>query len=260
MSSETQAVGQGALGVGGSAMNGCVVTAENVHKTFAWTPVLRDISCTVEAGQAVAVFGPNGAGKTTLLRLLASLLKPSSGSLRLFALPADDPRARRRIGFVGHDSFLYPDLSPFENLRFYARAYRLDNESARVQAMLEYVGLQDWTSTPVRSLSRGMEQRLALARALLHEPDLLLLDEPYTGLDAEALELLHASLLRAKQVGKTIVFSSHDFERSLALCSRALMLCRGRIVWQSAADTPSVAELRDIYTEFTRHPARGRQD
>lgn len=241
-------------------MNGCVITAENVHKTFAWTPVLRDISCTVEAGQAVAVFGPNGAGKTTLLRLLASLLKPSSGSLRLFALPADDPRARRRIGFVGHDSFLYPDLSPFENLRFYAHAYRLDNGAARVQAMLEYVGLQDWATTPVRSLSRGMEQRLALARALLHEPDLLLLDEPYTGLDAEALELLHASLLRARQAGKTIVFSSHDFERGLALCSRVLMLCRGRIVWQSTADTPSVAELRDIYTDLTRRPTRGRRD
>ncbi|MCE2486876.1 MAG: heme ABC exporter ATP-binding protein CcmA [Desulfurellaceae bacterium] len=259
MSSETQAVGHGARGVGGSAMNGCVVTAENVHKTFAWTPVLHGVSCTVEAGQAVAVFGPNGAGKTTLLRLLASLLKPSSGSLRLFALPADDPRARRRIGFVGHDSFLYPDLSPFENLRFYAHAYRLDNGAARVQAMLEYVGLQDWATTPVRSLSRGMEQRLALARALLHEPDLLLLDEPYTGLDADALELLHTSLLQAKQAGKTIVFSSHDFERGLALCSRALMLCQGRIMWQSSADTPSVAELRDIYTDLTRRPTRGRQ-
>ncbi len=231
-------------------MNACVVAAENIHKTFAWTPVLRGISCAVGAGQAVAIFGPNGAGKTTLLRILASLLKPSLGSLHLFELPAHDPRVRRRIGFLGHDSFLYPDLTPLENLRFYAYAYRLDNVVARIQAMLEYVGLQDWATTPIRSLSHGMEQRLALARALLHEPDLLLLDEPYTGLDHEAVRLLHTTLLRAKQAGKTIMFSSHDFERGLALCSRALILSQGRIVWQSA-NTPSVAELSGIYTALT---------
>lgn len=241
------------------AMNACVVAAENVHKTFDWTPVLRGISCTVGTGQAVAIFGPNGAGKTTLLRILATLLKPSAGNLQLFELPANDPRVRRRIGFLGHDSFLYPDLTPLENLRFYAHAYRLDNVPARIQAMLEYVGLQDWAATPIRSLSRGMEQRLALARTLLHEPDLLLLDEPYTGLDHEAVQLLHTRLLRAKQAGKTIVFSSHDFERGLALCGRALILSRGRIAWQSA-NTPSVAELRSIYTALTRHPARGSED
>ncbi len=242
------------------AMKACVVAASNVHKTFAWTPVLRGISCTVGVGQALAIFGPNGAGKTTLLRVLASLLKPSSGSLRLFALPADDPRVRRRLGFVGHDSLLYPDLSPAENLRFYAHAYRLANAPARIRAMLEYVGLQDWATAPTRSLSRGMEQRLALARALLHEPDLLLLDEPYTGLDHEAARLVHRALLGAKQAGTTIVFSSHDFERGLALCSRVLILNRGRIVWQSAADPPSVAELSDIYTALTRQSAHGSRD
>ena len=261
MSSKARAVGSGArcCVFGVVAMNACVVAAENVYRTFAWTPVLRDISCTVGVGQALAIFGPNGAGKTTLLRILATLLRPSSGSLRLFELPAHDPRVRRRIGFLGHDSFLYPDLTPVENLRFYARAYRLDDASARIHAMLDYVGLQDWATTPIRSLSRGMEQRLALARTLLHEPDLLLLDEPYTGLDHEAVQLLHTTLLRAKQAGKTIVFSSHDFERGLALCSRALILSRGRIVWQSV-DTPSVAELSSIYTALTRHPTHGSQD
>lgn len=222
--------------------------------------MLRGISCTLGAGQALAIFGPNGAGKTTLLRVLASLITPSSGSLRLFALPAHDQRVRRRIGFLGHDSLLYPDLSPAENLRFYAHVYRLDNAPARIKAMLKYVGLQDWAITPIRSLSRGMEQRLALARALLHEPDLLLLDEPYAGLDHEAARLFHTALLEAKQAGKTIVFSSHDFERGLALCSRVLILNQGRIVWQSTAGPPSAAELSARYTALTRQSAHGSRD
>jgi heme exporter protein A len=236
-------------------MSSWVVEAENLHKTFAWAPVLRDVSCTIAAGEAVVIFGPNGAGKTTFLRVLATLLKPSSGTLKLFERPAHETAVRKRLGFLGHESFLYPDLTPIENLTFYAKAYQLKNPSPRIEAVLAQVGLQDWAKTPLRTFSRGMEQRLALARVLLHEPDLLLLDEPHTGLDQPAVELLQTILMQAKDAGKTIVFTTHDFALGLALCSRAMILTQGRIVWHSADDTPSADEFSNIYTAITQPSA-----
>jgi heme exporter protein A len=217
--------------------------------------VLRDVSCTIAAGEAVGIFGPNGAGKTTFLRVLATLLKPSSGTLKLFVRPAHETAVRKRLGFLGHESFLYPDLTPIENLTFYAKAYQLKNPSPRIEAVLAQVGLQDWAKTPLRTFSRGMEQRLALARVLLHEPDLLLLDEPHTGLDQPAVELLQTILMQAKDAGKTIVFTTHDFALGLALCSRAMILTQGRIVWHSADDTPSADEFSNIYTAITQPSA-----
>lgn len=238
-------------------MSSWVVEAKGLHKTFAWAPVLRDVSCTISAGEAVGVFGPNGAGKTTLLRVLATLLKPSSGVLTLFDRAAPDGEARRRLGFLGHDSFLYPDLTPIENLTFYAKAYQLDNPSLCVDSVLEKVGLQDWAKTQLRTFSRGMEQRLAIARVLLHEPDLLLLDEPYAGLDQRAVELLQTILLQAKDAGKTIVFTTHDLDLGLALCSRAVILKRGQLVWQSPTPPISVPEFSSLYNDITRHSALG---
>lgn len=233
-------------------MNTWVVEAENLFKTFAWLPVLKGISCQIAAGKAVGVFGPNGAGKTTFLRLLATLLKPTSGTLKLFGIPASNPKIRRRLGFLGHDSFLYADLTPLENLHFYSRAYRLADAEVRIAEVLEQVELQDWATTPIRTFSRGMEQRLALARVLLHEPDLLLLDEPYTGLDQPAVSLLQTTLMQAKSAGKTIVFTTHDFGLGLALCSQAMILSQGRIVWHSADATLSVDEFRSLYAEKTQ--------
>jgi heme exporter protein A len=217
--------------------------------------VLRDVSCTFAAVEAVGIFGPNVAGKTTFLRVLATLLKPSSGTLKLFERPAHETAVRKRLGFLGHESFLYPDLTPIENLTFYAKAYQLKNPSPRIEAVLAQVGLQDWAKTPLRTFSRGMEQRLALARVLLHEPDLLLLDEPHTGLDQPAVELLQTILMQAKDAGKTIVFTTHDFALGLALCSRAMILTQGRIVWHSADDTPSADEFSNIYTAITQPSA-----
>ena len=234
-------------------MSSWVVEAKNLHKTFAWAPVLRGISCTIAAGEAIGIFGPNGAGKTTFLRVLATLLKPSSGTLTLFERPAHEAEVRRRLGFLGHDSFLYPDLTPIENLTFYAKAYQLENPKPRIEAVLEQVGLQDWAKTPIRTFSRGMEQRLALARVLLHEPDLLLLDEPYTGLDQGAVELLQTILMQAKDAGKTIVFTTHDFELGLVLCSRAVILKHGQLIWQSIDPPASVSEFSNLYTDITQN-------
>ncbi|MEW6298435.1 MAG: heme ABC exporter ATP-binding protein CcmA [Thermodesulfobacteriota bacterium] len=234
-------------------MNDWVIEAENLRKTFAWTPVLDGVSCRVGRGEVVGIFGPNGAGKTTLLRLFATLLKPSAGTLKLFHHDPQDARVRRRVGFLGHESFLYPDLTPTENLTFYGRAYGLPRLTARIDAALERVGLREWGHTPVRTFSRGMEQRLALARALFHDPDLLLLDEPDTGLDPQGTALLRAVLSQAQARGKTVVFTTHDFAFGLATCTRALILHRGVVAWQSTDGPPSAHAFGDIYAHSTRH-------
>ena len=236
-------------------MSSWVIEAENLRKTIAWTPVLEGVSCRVGAGEALGLFGPNGAGKTTFLRLLATLLRPSGGTLRLFDSAPHDSAVRRRLGFLGHESFLYPDLTPVENLTFYGRAYNLSDLGVRIATALEQVGLRDWGDTPVRMFSRGMEQRLALARTLLHEPDLLLLDEPYTGLDSRGVTTLQTTLARAKGQGKTIVLTTHDFALGLELCDRALILNRGRIAWHSAGRLPSLQEFIEIYHTATQSSA-----
>lgn len=229
-----------------------VVTARRLRKSFSWTPVLDDVTFQAGPGETVGVFGPNGSGKTTLLRVFATLLRPNAGLLTLFGGNPDSEDARHRIGFLGHDSFLYPDLTAEENLRFYGKAYRVSPLADRIAAQLQHVGLDRWQHTPVRHFSRGMEQRLALARTLLHDPDLILLDEPHTGLDTAAQDVLHDALGRAAARGKTVMLSSHDFERCRDLCTRVVLLHRGRLAWESTGTLPTVARFAEIYAESTR--------
>jgi heme exporter protein A len=232
-----------------------VIEAEHIWKTFAWTPVLQDVSCQIRPGEIVSIFGPNGAGKTTFLRILATLLRPSEGEVRLFGQSPSDATVRRRLGFLGHDSFLYPDLTPMENLTFYGRAYRLADLHARIDAVLEHVGLSQWRNSPVRIFSRGMEQRLSLARTILHDPDLFLLDEPYTGLDARGVATLQTVLATAKERGKTVVLTTHDFALGLAISTKAFILHRGRMSWEATERLPSTQEFSEIYHSSTRHSA-----
>ncbi|MSQ47713.1 MAG: heme ABC exporter ATP-binding protein CcmA [Deltaproteobacteria bacterium] len=232
-----------------------VIEAENLTKTFAWVPVLNQVSCQIAAGEVVGVFGPNGAGKTTFLRVLATLLRPSTGKLTLFGASPQEAHVRRRLGFLGHESFLYPDLTPIENLTFYGRAYTVPDMQTRIATVLRQVGLQQWGNTVVRTFSRGMEQRLALARVLLHEPDLLLLDEPYTGLDAQGVAILQSALAHMKAQGKTIILTTHDFAFGLELCTRALIVDRGRIAWESDGHVPSVQEFIARYHSTILHSA-----
>jgi heme exporter protein A len=240
-------------------MSAWIIEAENLRKTFAWMPVLHDVSCQIGSGEVVGIFGPNGAGKTTFLRLLATLLKPSAGRLQLFGRSPYDSVVRQRLGFLGHDSLLYPDLTPVENLTFYGRAYRVADLSIRIEAALQQSGLHDWRHTPVRTFSRGMEQRLALARALLHDPDLLLLDEPYTGLDQRGVATLQTTLAHAKERGKTVVLTTHDFALGLELCTRALILHRGQITWQSTTSLPPIKDFLDLYYLNTQSPTPNNQ-
>lgn len=237
------------LGVGGAA-GGLVVCAEGLGKTFGRAVVLRDLTLSVEAGEVIALFGPNGAGKSTLLRLLATLMMPTSGSLRLFGDAGSSRAVRRRIGLVSHQSFLYPDLTARENLLFYAGMYGVVDAEARADAWLERVALSEVRARPVRLFSRGMEQRLALARALLHDPDLILLDEPWSGLDAAASDWLGELLLELRSRGRTVIVATHDFRRGLAVASRALIVHRGRLAWQTAITGDAFSAVDVMYRQI----------
>jgi heme exporter protein A len=209
------------------------VRAEGVTRSYAGFPVLSGVDLVVRGGEAVALLGANGAGKTTLLRILALLLRPAGGRLSLFGTDARaaPPALRRRIGYVGHESLCYPDLTAAENLAFYARLFAVPDAATRIAELLAWAGLEAAARRPVRVYSRGMGQRLALARALLHAPDLLLLDEPFAGLDAEAVGALQERLVALRTAGHAIVLTTHDLERAAPVATRLAVLHRGRIVW-----------------------------
>jgi heme exporter protein A len=191
-----------------------------VGRAYGDRVVLRDLTLAVEEGSTLAVLGPNGAGKTTLLRMLATLLRPHAGTVRVLGgeLPREGHRVRGRLGLVAHEPLLYRDLSARENLRFHARLHGV--AFARAEALLEHVGLALRADEPLRSFSRGMVQRVAICRAVLHEPELLLLDEPYANLDARAVELV-APLLEA---ARTCVLVSHDAAAARAAADQVLEL------------------------------------
>ena len=233
-------------------MPGSAIDARGLARRFVEVNALAGVDLGVTCGEAVAVLGANGAGKTTLLRLLATLLRPTKGSLTLFEQPLKDggAGARRRIGFLSHASFLYPDLTPVENLKFYARAFGVADADDRVDEVLDEVGLLGWRNRPVRTLSRGLEQRCALARVLLHRPDLLLLDEPFNGLDADSAAMLTAVLRREHARGATILMATHDLQRALESCERGLILSRGRIHWDGRL--AGIDELQQVYSASAR--------
>jgi len=224
-----------------AAAQTCAVSVRQLARRFGGVPVLRGIDLDVAPGHCVAIFGPNGAGKTTLLRTLAGLLRADSGSARIFGheLPAD-AALRRRIGYLGHDAFLYRDLDARENLAFYGRLFGMRGRE-RIEALLAGVGLEQVATRRAGSFSRGMLQRLGLARALLHEPELLLLDEPLTGLDPDGVELLIAMLARLRGAGTTVLMATHDTARALESATRAIILERGRVAWDSGDTLPADA-------------------
>ncbi len=223
------------------------MAAEGLGRRYGALRAVVDLDFEIRAGESLAIFGPNGAGKTTLVRLLATLLRPTSGRLRIFGEERPRPALRRRIGLLSHGSFLYGELTARENLRFYAALYGIADAEARIAAMLEEVEVEAWQERPVKTFSRGMEQRVALARAFLHDPDLLLLDEPYSGLDPRAADHLQGILQRFHGRAKTIVLTTHDIGRGLEVCDRAAILRGGRMVWQSGRFVPGLQEMARIY-------------
>ena len=228
---------------------GPMIAVRRLVKRFGLRVVLRGVDLEVQAGEFVALLGPNGAGKTTLLRILATLSRPNHGEVRLagYRLPGQASAARRYLGLVSHQPLLYGDLSAEQNLRFYARLYSVPRAGERIAALLERVGLASRRRDPVRTFSRGMQQRLAIARALLHDPRILLLDEPYTGLDQDAAARLDALLRPIAAEGRTVLMASHNLPRVAALASRFVVLSRGRIAASVSREHISDQDLLDFY-------------
>jgi heme exporter protein A len=230
-----------------------VIEVRRLVKTFGLKPVLRGVDFHVEPGEFVALVGPNGAGKTTFLRILASLSRPTLGEVRLagHALPAQAAAVRRVLGVVSHQPLLYGDLTAEENLRFYARMYGLVDPEPRVREILETVGLSKRRRDLVRQFSRGMQQRLAIGRAVLHDPEVMLFDEPHTGLDPEAATMLDGLLRDVAARGRTVVMTSHDLMRASDLASRVDILARGVIARSVQRGEPDAADLPALYREAT---------
>jgi heme exporter protein A len=209
-----------------------VIAVKKLVKRFGLKTILRGLDFEVQPGEFVALLGPNGAGKTTFLRILSSLSRPSLGDVRVagFRLPDEAAQVRARLGVVSHLPLLYGDLTAEENLRFYGRMYNLPNLEARMTEVLEMVGLENRRKDLVRTFSRGMQQRLAIGRAVLHDPDVMLFDEPYTGLDQDASSMLDGVLKTVAAQGRTVVMTSHDLARAEELATRFDVLSRGVIV------------------------------
>lgn len=230
-----------------------MIEVRRLVKTFGLKPVLRGVDFHVEPGEFVALVGPNGAGKTTFLRILASLSRPTLGEVRLAGhpLPAQAAAVRRILGVVSHQPLLYGDLTAEENLRFYARMYGLVDPEPRVREILDTVGLAKRRRDLVRQFSRGMQQRLAIGRAILHNPEVMLFDEPHTGLDPEAASMLDGLLSDVAARGRTVVMTSHDLARASGLASRVDILARGVIARSVRRGEPAAADLPALYREAT---------
>ncbi len=219
-----------------------------VTKRFGHLTALQGVTLKVEEGSSLALFGPNGAGKTTFLRIVATLGKPTAGRVTIRGIDAlkEPERVRAEIGLISHQSLLYEDLTAHENLIFYGRMYGLENPKRRAEAALEDVDLQHRRHDRVAGFSRGMKQRLAIARATLHRPTILLLDEPFTGLDASAREMLVRMLRELQQEDRSLLLVTHDFQKGVALADRFAILDRGRVV--GGGDTEGMTE-----TEMQAH-------
>jgi heme ABC exporter ATP-binding subunit CcmA len=224
------------------------VEVAGLVRSFGPKPVLRGVSLTLARGRCLTLFGPNGAGKTTLLRVLATLNKPDAGRAQVagYDVVRDAAELRRVIGYAGHQPHLYEELTASENLLFFARMYGLKDGPARAGKLLSRVGLGARGNDRVRTFSRGQLQRLALARSILHEPAVLLLDEPDTGLDEPALDLLGELLAERKRNGQTTLLTTHQLERGLALADEVAVLARGRIVYNQRSAALDVEALREV--------------
>jgi heme exporter protein A len=208
-----------------------MIKVQKLIKRFGLKTVLRGLDFQVDQGEFVALLGPNGAGKTTFLRILASLSRPSMGGVNIagYRLPDQAAAVRRRLGVVSHQPLLYGDLTAEENLLFYGRMYGVDDLADRIKEVLALVGLTNRRRDLVRTFSRGMQQRLAIGRAVLHDPDVMLFDEPHTGLDQDASAMLDTVLQEVAARGRTVVMTSHDLARAADLASRFDVISRGVI-------------------------------
>ena len=224
------------------------IETKKLSKVFGNRRAVDKVSIEVPQGAFLSIFGPNGAGKTTLLRVLATLSRATSGKALLMGidLKEEPDQVRDHIGLISHNSMLYPDLTAEENLLIYARLYGVEDPEARVMAMLEAVELKHRRLDVVRTFSRGMTQRLSIARALIHDPDVVFLDEPYSGLDPHAVEIFD-DLIDQQREGRTFVMVSHDLQKGFAMCTHALVLAKGKVVAFDEKDAFDFDEFSTLY-------------
>ncbi len=226
-----------------------MIKLERVGKQIGHKTILQNITVEIGTGEAIALFGPNGAGKSTLLKIMTTLMKPSTGLLYLNGenVWKNPEQVRGKIGLIAHHSLLYDNLTAKENLLFYGKMLNLLALEQKVWQALKEVGLLIAANEQVRNFSRGMQQRLALARATLHQPPLLFLDEPYTGLDQQGIQLLNNLLGQAKNKGTTLVLVTHSFEEGLAFSDRVLLLNKGSLVHDEKTSALSLTSLKEVY-------------
>jgi heme exporter protein A len=223
---------------------------EGVWKYYGDFPALADVVLRTAPGSALALLGRNGAGKTTLLRIIAGLSRASKGSVKIQGADARDEATRRRIGVLGHGISVYDELSAVENLRLFGRLYGLPDANKRADDMLERVGLARVRDGLAREFSRGMRQRLAVARAFLHDPEVLLLDEPFTALDDRAIEVLQSMLKDMLTRGRTIVMSTHQLREALELATHVALIQRGKIAYAGERTQQMLEDTGWLYRTY----------
>ncbi len=232
-----------------AAANGLAIEVKNLTKFFDNHPALDGIDLTVEPGETLAIFGPNGAGKTTLIKILASIMKASAGEVFIngFDIKHNAEDVRSQIGIVSHQTFLYNNLTAYENLLFYSRMYDVADSKQRIYQVVSMVGMQLRMHDRISTLSRGMQQRLSIARCLIHKPSIILLDEPETGLDQQAISMLWGALKEDGVKKRTIVFTSHSLERGLNACDKLIILNKGKIAHLQPSKGLDLAGLEKAY-------------
>src|SRR3989338_499884 len=226
-----------------------IIDCEKVSKSYGNISALRDVSLKLEKGSFLAIFGPNGAGKTTLLKILSNLVKPTSGTVKINGTPLDneDGEIRKNIGVVSHNTFLYNNLTPYENLEFYGKMYNIQNLEKRIAGVVDEVGLTVRMHDPVRTFSRGMMQRLSIARVLMPDPSIIYLDEPYTGLDQHAAMKLRDILKNLKREDRTMIMITHNIERGLEVCTHVAIQVMGRIVYMEEINKVDINNFESKY-------------
>ena len=229
-------------------MGDAAITTSKLSKVFGNRKAVDNVTFDLPKGAFLSIFGPNGAGKTTLLRVLSTLSRATSGSATLMDIDIKEERdkVRDHIGLIYHNSMIYMDLTAEENLLFAARLYGVENPEERVLELLEAVELKHRRLDTVRTFSRGMTQRLSIARALIHDPDVVFLDEPYSGLDPHAVEIFDGLIDQVRE-NRTFVMVSHDLQKGFSMCSHALVLAKGRIVAFDEKENLDFDEFSQIY-------------
>ncbi|WP_462412166.1 heme ABC exporter ATP-binding protein CcmA [Neobacillus sp. Marseille-QA0830] len=213
--------------------------------------ILRGIDLKVSKGETVAILGPNGAGKSTLLKIIAGLIKPTTGSVKMNGLDLRKKaiEAKKNIGYLPHASLLYDHYSPMENLVFFGKLYGVDRAEERAIQLVKEVGLSFFLHDPVKNFSRGMIQRIAIARAIIHDPEILLLDEPHTGLDQGAMTILNNVILSMKKKGTTTLMVTHDFKQAAEICDRIIIIKNGKMVDDFPVKNQSLGTVTEKYEQ-----------